>query len=120
MNNPLWRPSVADIQRVTDQPDAVGAKFKQGIKGPGGRIDGDYEIVELNPNKLIKFQVIAGPARPTGVYKFDTMGNSTVVTFILDFQPKGLAKVMDPLINKQMQSEVGTLANLKTYLESHA
>jgi uncharacterized membrane protein len=120
MNNPLWRPSVADIQRVTNQPDAVGAKFKQGLKGPGGRIDGDYEIVELNPNKLIKFQVIAGPARPTGVYKFDTMGNSTVVTFILDFQPKGLAKVMDPLINKQMQSEVGTLANLKTYLESHA
>jgi hypothetical protein len=46
------------------------------------------------------------------------MGSSTQVTFILDFQPKGLAKLMDGMINKSMKEEVGTLSNLKAYLES--
>ena len=117
-NNPLWRPSVADIQRVPGTPSGVGAAFKQGLEGPGGRrIDGDYEIVESKPNELIKFQVTAGPARPTGTYKFEALGNSTRVTFILHYEPKGLARLMDPMINKSMQGEIATLSNLKAYLE---
>ena len=119
-NNPLWRPSVVDIQRVPDKPSGVGAVYKQGLKGPGGRrIDGDYEIVECQPNELIEFQVIAGPAKPSGTYRFEEVGDSTRVTFILHFEPKGLARLMDPMIARTMQSEVATLSNLKAYLESH-
>lgn len=118
-NGPLWRPGVQDIQRVTNKPDGVGSKFKQGMKGPGGRIDADYEIVQCDPNALIKFQVTAGPARPTGTYMFEAAGDSTTVTFILDYQPKGLSKLMEPMIQKEMQGQVATLSNLKTYLESH-
>ena len=118
-NNPHWRPTVVDIQRVPGKPSEAGAVFKQGLKGPGGRFDGDYEIVESKSNELIKFQVIAGPARPTGTYNFESLGNSTRLTFILHFEPKGLAKLMDPMITRSMQSEVGMLSNLKSYLESH-
>lgn len=118
-NNPHWRPGVTDIQRVSNKPDGIGSKFKQGMKGPGGRIDGDYEIVGCEPNAVIKFQVTAGPARPTGTFRLEAIGNSTSVTFILDFQPKGLAKLMDPVITKTMQGEVANLSNLKAYLESH-
>ena len=119
LNNPLWRSSVADIQRVPGKPLGVGALFKQGLKGPGGRrIDGDYEIVESLPNQSIKFQVIAGPARPTGTYKFEAAGSSTRLTFTLHFEPKGLAKLMDPMIASSMRSEVAMLSNLKTYLEN--
>jgi hypothetical protein len=42
------------------------------------------------------------------------------VTFVLDFQPKGLAKLMDGMIASSMQAEVGMLSNLKHFLESHA
>ncbi len=88
------------------------------MKGPGGRrIDGDYEIVELRPNELIAFQVIAGPARPTGTYRFEPVGGATRVTFTLHFEPKGLARLMDPMITSTMRSEVATLTNLKAYLE---
>ena len=117
-NSPHWRPSVLDVQQLPGKPLGVGAVFKQGLKGPGGRIDGDYEIVECTPNEWIKFQVTAGPARPTGTYKFESEGKSTKVTFVLDFQPKGLMKLMDGMINKSMKEEVGTLSNLKSYLES--
>jgi uncharacterized membrane protein len=118
-NNPLWRPSVVDINSMSEKPYGVGSAFKQGLKGPGGRIDGDYRITECKPNEVIRFEVIAGPARPTGIYQFESDGKSTTVTFVLDFQPKGLAKLMDPMIQSSMKGEVGTLANLKAYLESH-
>jgi uncharacterized membrane protein len=114
MNNTRWRPTVTDIQRVAGKP----ATFKQGLKGPGGRIDGDYEITESRPNELITFQVIAGPARPTGTSKFEAMGDSTRLTFSLHFEPKGVAKLMDPMISATMRSEVAMLSNLKAYLES--
>ena len=119
-NNPLWRPSVIDIKPPAEKPFGVGSVFKQGLKGPGGRIDGDYQITECKPNESIKFEVTAGPARPTGTYHFQTDGKSTTVTFVLDFQPKGLAKLMGPMIQSSMQGEVATLANLKSYLESHS
>ena len=117
--NPFWRPAVVDITRVPDKPTGVGAVFKQGLKGPGGRrIDGDYEIIECQPNEVIAFQVIAGPARPTGTYRFEPVGEQTRVAFVLHYEPKGLARVMDPIITQTMRSEVATLSNLKTYLES--
>ena len=117
-NNPLWRSSVTDIERVPGKPTGLGAVFKQGLKGPGGRIDGDYEIVEYQPDQLIRFQVIAGPARPTGTYKFEAVGSSTRVTFILHFESKGLTKLMDPMITSSMKSEIAMLSDLKAYLES--
>ena len=117
--NPLWRPAVIDIQTMPGKPAGVGAVYKQGLKGPGGRrIEGDYEIVECKPNEWIKFQVIAGPARPTGSYKFESLGNSTRLTFTLDFKPKGIGMLMEPMINSTMKSEVATLSNLKAILES--
>ena len=118
-NNALWRPAVIDIQRVPGKPAGVGAIYKQGLKGPGGRrIEGDYEITESKTNELIKFQVIAGPARPVGTFRFEAAGNSTRVTFTLHFDPKGLAILMGPMINNTMKPEVATLSNLKSYLES--
>jgi uncharacterized membrane protein len=118
MNNPLWRPSVANIERVAGKPAGVGAVFKQGLKGPGGgRIDGTYEILESRPDQWIKFQVIAGPARPIGTYKFESAGKSTRLTFTLDFESRGLGKLMDPMIAASMRSEVAMLSNLKAYLE---
>lgn len=118
-NNPLWRPSVIDIRPISDQPLGVGSAFKQGLKGPGGRrIDGDYEIVACRPNELIRFQVTAGPARPTGTYLFEPGTDATTVMFVLDYQPKGLARLMDFLIAKTMQGEIATLGNLKTHLEA--
>jgi uncharacterized protein YndB with AHSA1/START domain len=114
MNNLHWRPSVTDIQPVPGKPGA----FRQGLKGPGGRIDGDYEITVSQPNELLVFQVTAGPARPTGTYMLEPAGDSTRLTFTLDFQPKGLARLMDPMIASSMRSEVAMLSNLKAYLES--
>jgi len=119
-NNKLWRSSVLDIKPLSEPPYGVGSRFEQGLKGPGGRITGDYEITEVKPNELIRFQVVAGPARPMGSYQFEKLADGTSVTFVLDYQPRGLSKLMAPMIQRSMEEEVGMLDELKAFLEKHA
>jgi carbon monoxide dehydrogenase subunit G len=118
-NNMLWRSSVLSIKKKSDTPAGVGAVFVQEARGPfGRRIRGDYEVVECEKDKKIAFQVIAGPARPRGTFAFEPQGKGTKLTFTLDFGPKGLFRLMGPMIQSQMRKEVGALVNIKKHLES--
>jgi uncharacterized protein YndB with AHSA1/START domain len=118
-NSLKWRPPVISVERAAGSPDGVGAIYRQQLKGPGGRsIAGDYEIVRAEPNREIAFKVIAGPARPSGAYSLRPEGGGTQVRFVLDFQPTGIARLMDGMIQRTMVGEVALLANLKAYLES--
>lgn len=117
-NNLHWRPAVLSVERKAGSPDGVGAVYTQQLKGPVGRpIPGDYEIVACEPNTHLRFQVVAGPARPTGEFNLTTVLSGTNVQFVLDFQPTGIARLMDGMIAQTMRSEVATLSNLKSYLE---
>src|SRR6267143_4592751 len=110
--SPSWRPSVADIRLAGGTQGQVGARYAQGMKGPGGRIPADYELTEVVPNQLIAFKVIAGPARPEGRYEFAEDGVGTRVTFGLNWEPKGIKeKLMSPMVARTMPGEVATLDN---------
>ena len=88
-------------------------------KGPGGtHFDADYEIVDAQPEELIRFKVIAGPARPTGTFKMRAEGKTTQFTFMLDYEPRGpLEKLMGAIIQRAMNAEIANLSNLKGYLK---
>ncbi|MGI8529075.1 MAG: SRPBCC family protein [Geodermatophilaceae bacterium] len=115
-NEPLWRPEVMSIKHISGS--GLGAQYAQTMKGPGGRtIAGDFRLTRFDEPTRIDFEVTAGPARPTGSYVFrDTGTGSTEVTFRLDLTPKGLMKLMTPMINKQVRVEVANLDNLQTAL----
>jgi len=116
---PTWRASVKDIKLAAGTPGGVGARYEQGMKGPGGRVAADYEIVEAIPDRLLAFQVVAGPARPHGRYDFEPAGSGTRVTFSLDWEPKGFKeKLMAPMVARTMPGEVATLDDLKRVLEA--
>ena len=116
MNNPLWRKSVTDVQRMPGKPNI----YKQGMKGPGGRVDGDYEITEIRPNELIVMKGIAGMVRPTATFALEPLGDATRVTFSLHFEGKGPARMMEPLVAPIMRNEIGMLPNLKACLEQES
>jgi uncharacterized protein YndB with AHSA1/START domain len=104
-NNKLWRSSVLDIKPLSQAPFGAGSKFEQGLKGPTGRIAGDYEITEVKPNELIRFQVIAGPARPTGTYHFQKQDGGTGLTLVLDYRADQNPKQMDAAATRQVLQE---------------
>jgi uncharacterized membrane protein len=116
MNEPKWRPEVISIRHVSGS--GVGAVYAQTMKGPGGRsIAGDFRITRYEEPTRMDFEVIAGPARPTGSYVLrDTGSGSTEVTFTMDLTPRGLMVLLTPMINKQVTAEVGNLANLPAAL----
>lgn len=117
-NNSLWRPKVTDVQLKLGRPHAVGALYKQGIRGPGGkRVDGDYEITQFKQNEEISFRVVAGPSRPRGTLRIEYVNDGTRVHYVLDFQLKGWFKLRESMFVKELQDEVNNLNNLKAYLE---
>src|SRR4051812_29040889 len=66
-NDTQWRSGVLDLERISGA--GVGARYAQGVKGPGGRrIAADIEITEFEPGRAIAFQTTSGPVRPHGRY----------------------------------------------------
>ena len=116
---PQWRPGVVDIRRLSGD-GGVGTTYQQGVSGPmGRRIAADYEITKSEPNRVIEFQTITGPARPHGRYDFESVDGGTRLTFALDAELTGLRKLlMDSMVRKTMESEVATLDKLKSVLEA--
>jgi uncharacterized membrane protein len=98
----------------------VGATYKQGVRGPGGRrIDADYEVTVYEPSRRIGFRAIAGPVRPTGEYRFEEVAGGTRLTFSLAAELSGLKKVlMGGAVQKTMDAEVAAAERLKQVLEA--
>ena len=118
-NNLKWRSSVLDVVLASGEPDAVGATYKQGLRGPGGRrFAGDYQVTNYVPNEALGFQVVAGPANPRGEFRLTPEGGATRVHFVLDLETKGAGKLLDPVIAATMRKEVAELGNLKRVLEN--
>jgi uncharacterized protein YndB with AHSA1/START domain len=116
-----WRPSVLDIVKAGGTSDrGVGARYLQGVRGPmRRRISADYDITVYEPNKLLEFQTVTGPARPHGRYDFAQVDGGTRVTFSLDAELVGLRKLlMGSAVQRTMDAEVRALDNLKRVLEN--
>jgi uncharacterized membrane protein len=116
-NDPRWRSGILDLKRVTGH--GVGARYAQGVKGPGGRrIAADIEIIELTPGETIAFRTVAGPIRPRGRYVLATADGGTRVRFQLEADVRGFKRVIAPMVQKTMNDEVGQLARLKDVIEA--
>jgi carbon monoxide dehydrogenase subunit G len=113
-----WRPGVTDIRLASGS--GVGARYEQGVKGPGGRrIAADYEITSWDPPRGLAFAAVAGPVRPSGEYRLEAVGNGTRLTFSLDATVGGLkGLVMGRAVQASMDAEMAALDRLKTVLEA--
>jgi len=113
-----WRPGVLDVSHQSGE--GLGAIYRQGVKGPGGRrIPADYEITAFEPDRRIAFQAIAGPVRPTGEYRFTPDGDGTRVDFALDAEVTGWKRLlMGRAVQSTMDAEMRNLETLKSLLEA--
>ena len=120
LNGPKWRTGILDIAHISGT--GVGATYKQGVKGPGGRrIDADYRVTTYEPNSRLAFEAIAGPVRPKGEYLLEEVDGGTRLTFALHAELGGIKKLlMGRAVQKTMDAEVAALAKLKEVLEAQS
>lgn len=118
-NNPHWRSGVVEIARVGDVV-GLGASYRQVLSGPGGReIAGDYRVTTYDRPRTLGFEVTAGPLRPTGVFEVTSSpSGDTEVTFRLAAAPRGIMRLMTPMVARQMRTETRNLEVLKIRLET--
>ena len=118
LDGPKWRSGVLDIAHVSGS--GVGATYKQGVKGPGGRrIDADYRVTTYEPNSRLAFEAIAGPVRPRGQYVLEEVDGATRLTFALHAELGGIKTLlMGGAVQKTMDSEVEATERLRSLLES--
>ena len=114
---PQWRGAVLDVEPASGQ--GVGATYRQGVRGPGGRrIAADYVITRYEPNRTLAFRAIAGPVRPQGEFRFEDDDGGTTVTFSLEVDLTGWKRLlMGRAVQATMDAEMRALDRLKTVLE---
>lgn len=113
-----WRSGVLDVAHVSGS--GVGAVYRQGVKGPGGRrVAADYEVTAYEPPRRLAFRAIAGPVRPVGEYRLEPVPGGTQLTFNLEAQ-LGLIQglLMSGMVQKTMDAEMAALDRLKAVLEA--
>jgi uncharacterized protein YndB with AHSA1/START domain len=116
-NAPKWRSGVLDVAHVSGTGN--GAVWRQGVKGPGGRrIAADYEITTWEPPTRMAFRAVAGPIRPTGAYRLESVDGGTKLAFSLDVALGTIQRlVMGGQVQKTMDAEMAALDRLKALLE---
>jgi uncharacterized protein YndB with AHSA1/START domain len=116
----LWRPGVLDVALASGSGPALGATYRQGVRGPSGRrIDADYEVTAFEPDRRLAFRAIAGPVRPEGEFELEPIGNGTALTFRLRADLGGLkGLVLGRAVQASMDAEMAALDRLRDMLEA--
>lgn len=117
-NDPRWRPAVKEVDPIG--PTAVGTRIHQVVQGPGGRgIPADIEVTACDAPTRYAFQVVAGPVRPRGEFRFAPSGTGTEVQLALDAELSGLKKLlMSGAVQRSMDSEMRALDTAKRAIEA--
>jgi len=104
-----WQEAIVSSKTLTDGPVRVGTRATDRRRVPGGmKLNVTYEIVEYDPPRRTRFQVINGPVRPAGTITVEPLagGTRSRLTLELDFQGRGIGKLLAPMARRQAKQQV--------------
>jgi uncharacterized membrane protein len=114
--HPEWQD---DLKSVTaDGPLAVGVTGSQ-TRQVGRRVHTtQWRMSAYDRPSILGWEILSGPMRPAGTMRFSAEGTSTRVDFEMEMNPRGLMKLMGPIIDRQSQKVVAQqFAKFKDILE---
>ena len=118
-----WQEGLVRARVEGDGPLGPGSKIKLTRRVGWREQTMTSEMTEFSPPRTFAFHGIDGPIRPIGKGTVESIGDGdrSRFTFELDFEGRGLGKLLVPLVRRQAKKELPTThQNLKRRLESGA
>jgi hypothetical protein len=117
-NENQWNVVAHNIVLLTDPPIRAGSRFSGQYDRMGPM---EYEIQEFDRPRFASVRGQAKLFRWLSTFSFTEDNGSTTIECTMDPNPKGLLKVVKPLMAKMVQQQMERgLASLKTTLETKA
>ena len=106
-------------RQLTDGPPALGTRFRERTKGPGGKeFDQIVEFAEFERPRHVRVHVVEGPYPVDGSWTFDSHDTGTSVHFVAEGELTGLMRVLQPLAKRMLARQfAGYHENLRRNLE---
>lgn len=117
LNEPDWHFDVKEVRRSKDGPYELGETFQWVVKA-GGTKTVLLEITALEPNRFIEITTREGPVLPVLTHTFQQDGEGTRYTRRVRFEPRGMLRVIVPVMKRLRNPNTRWAENLKELLES--
>jgi uncharacterized membrane protein len=118
-NGPSWAPDLESVTQTSDGPVGAGTSFEQVQTVMGKRRNSSLQFTAVETNNSIEAAANVGPLAPTARVTFEEADGGTRLTIRGDANPKGVFKLLSPVMAKQGQRMWDArLAQLKSVLEA--
>lgn len=120
-NNPKWQSGMQEAKFTSEGPLGVGSSYAQVAKFLGRRVESNFEVIDYEPNRLVKATSTSGSFPITFTRVVEPIDGGTLVTAIIEGDASGFFKLAEPLLARMVQRSVNAdYANLKYILETQA
>ena len=120
-NNPRWQGGMKEARFTSQGPLGVGSTYAQVATFLGRRVESTFEVVDYQPNRLIKATSTSGSFPITFTRIVEPVDHGTKVSAIVEGDAAGFFKLAQPLLARMVQRSVDAdYTNLKDILETQA
>ncbi len=111
-NDIHWRTGITGSGLRSGDTVAVGAVGYV----RAGDAEAEYRILSFKPGESVDWEMLSGPYKGRGGYRFEPVDGGTRFTLVADIEPTGFYKLLGPLFawfgRRQNQADVEKLRNI--------
>lgn len=120
-NNPKWQSGMVSAKFASQGPLRIGSTYSQEAKFLGRPVISEFEVIEFEPNRMIKAASTLGSFPITFTRMVEPHKNGTLVSAVVEGDASGFFKLAELLLRRMVQRSVeGDYRNLKQILENES
>ena len=114
-----WQTNTVSVVVENDQPLRLGCRLREVHRAPGGKkLPSLLEVSAYDPDKTFALHMLEGALPLDAHISFEPSHVGTLLSFRVHGQPRGLTRLMQPLLTRTLRKQFGQyLQTLKELLE---
>jgi carbon monoxide dehydrogenase subunit G len=118
---PEWQPGIRSVERTSDGPIGLGARYALVVEGPGGvTVHADGRVVDWDPPRRVAIEASSSLLRLDGSYTVEGQGpDDSRIRIRTRLEPLGFLRFMEGRIRRELEAELpATLERLRAAIEA--